>query len=529
MFRRTRWRMSALGRRSSARRRQFDPLVLVVAAVAAVVYALHGFHGTLTRDLGVYSYAGQQVADGVPPYLGILNRAGPLAHILPGVGVVIARLGGFDDVVTMRFLFMLIATACVCTIYLLGRDLFRSRSAGLVTAGALLAFYGFIEYASNGPREKTPMTLFIICALWALIHRRWFTAGLCVSLATLCLQTAFVSTFAAVVVGALLLAPGGRLRAWGRIALGGVVPVAVLGVWFALAGSLRASVDGFYVINRRYTVATPVTDDLDAVWLDLHAAYGVTLWLLLGGLAALVVYSFAAVSGRARGADPAVVVLPALTAGVLVGLAWTLKDYDAWPDLFPLLPFAAVGIGGVFSLVERRLVRHWAGVVAAGFSVIAVVLASAFSISTRDDMLETQRAAVVAVMAQLPSDATITSIEAPQPLVLTGRTNPTRYQMFRVGLQDYMEDTWPGGLDGFKSDLVARRPDLIAVGETVSRRWRASIAPEYVYIGSAPVWDWYARGSLGEAKIAALRSAAGFDPNDPLALEPSSGHGLHRR
>ena len=128
--------------------------MLLIAAVCVVVYTLRGFHGALTRDLGVYGYAGQQVADGVPPYLGILNRAGPLAHVLPGVGVMVARLGGFDDVVTMRVLFMLIATASVCVIYLLGRDLFRSKPAGLVAAGTLLAFHGFIHYASTGPREK---------------------------------------------------------------------------------------------------------------------------------------------------------------------------------------------------------------------------------------------------------------------------------------------------------------------------------------------------------------------------------------
>ena len=75
----------------SSRLRGTDPLVPLVALVSVVVYVLHGFHGTLTRDLGIYSYAGQQVADGVPPYLGVLNRAGPLAHVLPGVGAVVAR------------------------------------------------------------------------------------------------------------------------------------------------------------------------------------------------------------------------------------------------------------------------------------------------------------------------------------------------------------------------------------------------------------------------------------------------------
>ena len=88
--------------------------------VALLTYALHGFNGMLTRDLAVYSYAGQQVAEGVPPYLGILNRAGPLAHVIPGIGVGIARIGGFDDVLTMRLLFMVIATLCVCAVYVLG-------------------------------------------------------------------------------------------------------------------------------------------------------------------------------------------------------------------------------------------------------------------------------------------------------------------------------------------------------------------------------------------------------------------------
>jgi hypothetical protein len=515
--------MSARAALSPAAWRRADWLVVAVGAVSIVVYTVHGFHGTLTRDLGVYGYAGQQVADGVPPYLGILNRAGPLAHVLPGVGVLIARLGGFDDVITMRVLFMLIATACTCTVYLWGRDLFRSRSAGLVSAGTLLAFYGFIQYASNGPREKTPMTLFIIVALWAVTRRWWFTAGVGVSLATLCLQTAFPSTGAAVVVGVLLLAQGGRLRALGRIALGGLVPVVVLGVWFAVAGSLRASIVGFYTLNERYTVPNPITEKVDAAWLDMHTAYGATVWLLFAGLAAVVLRSLAAVSRRTRVADPAVPVLPALAAGVLAGLAWTLRDYDAWPDLFPVLPFAAVGIGSVFALAERHLSRRTAGAVAAVFSVAALVIALMFSVSMRDDTLDVQRHDTDAVLAQLPKDATITSIEAPQPLVLTGRTNPTRYQMFRNGLQDYMEDTWPGGLTGFKQDLVAQHPDLIAVGETVSHSWRASIEPDYVYVGSAPVWGWYARASLGEAKIAALRKAAGFDASDPLA-RPEASH-----
>ena len=31
-------------------------------------------------------------------------------------------------------------------------------------------------------------------------------------------------------------------------------------------------------------------------------------------------------------------------------LAWTLKDYDSWADLFTVLPFAAIGVGAAFAL-----------------------------------------------------------------------------------------------------------------------------------------------------------------------------------
>jgi hypothetical protein len=108
--------------------------------------------------------------------------------------------------------------------------------------------------------------------------------------------------------------------------------------------------------------------------------------------------------------------------------------------------------------------------------------------------------------------------------VLTERTNPTRWQMFSAGLQNYLEDTWPGGRDAFRRELVDQHPDLIAVGETVSRRWRREIAPDYVYVGSAPQWEWYAPTSLGRAKLADLRRVAGYDPTSRFAnLETPSG------
>src|SRR3712207_5803472 len=124
-----------------ARLSRLDPLAGLAGVVALAVFLLHRWDSVLSRDLALYSYAGQQVADGVPPYVGVLNRAGPLAHLLPAIGVLAGRTLGVDEVLSMRVFYMLVSVAAVCVTYLLGRDLFASRAAGLATAATLLSFH----------------------------------------------------------------------------------------------------------------------------------------------------------------------------------------------------------------------------------------------------------------------------------------------------------------------------------------------------------------------------------------------------
>ena len=182
----------------------------LLAAIGVLIFLLHGFGGLLTRDLALYAYGGQQFAEGVPPYVGVLNRAGPLAHMVPGFGAMIARALGTDDLITMRVLMMVLSTIAVWLTYLLGRDTFRSRLAGVAAAATLLTFQGFVTYATGGPREKTTMMLMVVCALLAVVHRRWAWAGVAVALATLTWQPAFVAGTVAAVTAVLVGLPGRR-------------------------------------------------------------------------------------------------------------------------------------------------------------------------------------------------------------------------------------------------------------------------------------------------------------------------------
>ena len=111
-------------------RARVDPAGPLLALVAGVVYALHGFGHYLSRDLALYAYAGQRVADGVAPYEGVVNRSGPLSHLVPGVGAFLGRLVGVDDLLAMRAFFLVLSMACVWLAYVMGRDLLHSRAAG---------------------------------------------------------------------------------------------------------------------------------------------------------------------------------------------------------------------------------------------------------------------------------------------------------------------------------------------------------------------------------------------------------------
>lgn len=491
---------------------RIDPLACLVGVVALVVYALHGFNGGLSRDLGIYSYGAQQVADGVPPYVGILNRAGPLAHLIPAIGVAGARAGGIDDLLGMRLLFLVLSVACVCLVYLLGRDLFDSPLAGLAAAAAFLSFYGFIEYASNGPREKTAMVLFLLCALLAMVRQRWFVAGVFVGLATLTWQPVFLVGSTAVVVAAIGSPRSGRVRALVRFVVGGLVPTAVCLAYFAVVGALGEFIDAFLLINARYAQPASATTDLAKSWSNLQHGYHVSVWVIVAGLGALAVLAVSAVRRKKRRRDPSVISVAAVGTASLVGVLWTAREFNGWPDAFMVLPLAAIGIGGVAKQLSEHLSPRAAISLTLTWTVVAVSVALTYSIAKRGHGLEGQRGSVSALLEQLPADASIMSVQAPQALVLSGKTNPTRYQMFSGPLKAYLDDTLPGGLEGFGESVGRTQPTVVAVAGGRVPSWLAdTIEREYRRAGRAPGWTWYVHRSVGPGDLSASSAASRTD------------------
>ena len=491
--------------------RRVDPLGPLFALLSVAVFRVHGYGGELTRDLALYSYSGQQVVDGVPPYVSVLNRAGPLAHLVPALGALIARVLGTDDVLTMRVVMTVLSVISVWLLYTVGRNIFHSRLAGAASAAALLVCQGFVIYATGGPREKTTMVFLVILALWAVTHRRWATAGVCVALATLTWQPAFWVGTAVAGVAMLALPRREMWRGIIRFCAAGLATTAVFLVGFALAGALDDFVQCFLVINARYTRQTELIGYLLSDPTDLWTGFGWTLWVLIAGLVASVVIAWQAFRHGDRH-DHTTMTRAGLGAGTLISVVWSLAvAFNGWADAMFVVPLASLGLGGGAHLLAQRYAAERPRLprnALVGFTVVALLLATYNSWQTSRHVFPQQRRQIEAVLAAAPAGYTIASVGAPQPLVLDRATNPNPYQMFLAGFDNYFEDNYPGGMQGISDLIASEKPTFITSDHPSWYGWMLPMLDrDYTRLGTSTDFVWYVRNDVGPAAIERLRQA----------------------
>jgi hypothetical protein len=490
--------------------RLLDPML--AGAVAFLVYGLHGFQGLLDQDLGTFLYGGQQFAHGVPPYRGIFNSVGPLGDALAGVAVWLGAVIGAGPVPSARGLYLLISVGCVALLSVLAREAFASRAAGLVAPAVFLTFKDFLDLATNGPREKTAMVLFLEAALILGLRRRWFGSGVLVAMATLTWQPVLAPAVAAVAV-MVALGSAPRLRAAALFGIGGVLATSVAAAYFLAEHALRVAVWGFVLVNVGYTDQPSVWGDFATTWRFLVTGYGGSLAPVLVGIPLLVGLGFDTLRRVAHGDETALSrdhAVLAVAAGGLVATAWTSYAINGAPDLFVMLPFAALGVAGAVVAWTERLEATAARATVASLVAAAIVAAGVVSVATRDTRLQLERQDVAAVMAAAPPGATVLSVNAPEVLVILQRRAPEPWQLENSAMGPFLDDHLPGGLTAYAARIARRRPTLIAAGRTTSTvlDWLDPVlAADYRSVGNAGPWRWYASRSLGRRELRRLEMA----------------------
>lgn len=454
------------------------PVAVLLLAVA--MYTRFGVGEELRRDESIYAYAGQQLAEGVPPYVSILDPKTPLASILAGLAVAVGRVGGADDLLAIRLLFFVVSCLTVLAVHLAAAWLFRSRAAGVVAAAVFVGFEGFAIDALGGPNAKTPGILFATAATALVVRRHWFAAGMSGALALLVWQPLAIYALIAIVAAGAMSEAGERWRNVARAVAGAALPGIVTLAYFAAAGALPELVEGAFLLPVTGTERQPTAlpEHLTHIVRSVVAGYGAGGATLLGaGLAALVVLGLARVrtlrsAGEPLAADPLLVgVLPPLAFIV----AFSLVDFQGYPDAYPLLPPAALGVGGAAALLLAAVERRWpapvAGVPVAriglGLATAALLLVTwtAYSAPRREaTALRRQERDVTAVEDLLLPGERLLALGDPAPLVLSGRRNPLRTIYLAAGVDRWVVETTPGGFEGWTAQIAATDPDAIVIG-----------------------------------------------------------------
>jgi hypothetical protein len=488
------------------RTRWLDPAL--VGLVALAVYGVHGFDADLGRDQGTFVYGGQQLAHGVPPYVGIFNSVGPVVDVVTGAGIRVGSALGLDDVRATRVTYLLVSVLAVVALSVLARDALRSRAAGLVVPALFSTFAGFLSLASDGPREKTVMVLFLELALLLMLRRRWFWAGILSAAAILTWQPVVLTAVAAA-ISAILTSNGRRPRAAAAYVAGALLPTALVTLLYLVSGHLTLAWWGFVLINIGYTTQPNIVQSWDL----LTAGYGASLVLVVVGWLLSVALGVGALTRRRRtrsahDAEIARALLVLGTGGLVAGL-WSCFAVNGAPDLFVLLPFAALGAGAALILVVRTLPIATVRRVIAAVALLAVAAAGAESVTTRSSDLVAERQTVTRVAAALPAGSTILSVNSPEVLALLERRNPYRYQLSTSATAPFMDDHLEGGLAAYADRIARLRPALIAVGHLSVDDWlRPVLRADYVRVGPGDHWVWYASTDLDPDVRRRLRQAA---------------------
>jgi hypothetical protein len=458
-------------------------LFWITLVVAMIIFCQFQFWKLPAKgDRANWDYFAQVIARGGVPYRDVVNIKSPLSAYIGAAAIVAARPFGVRDIYATRATSVLLAALTVAFTFLIAALYFDSRRIGLLAALLLLGANEFAKLNSDGIQPKTPMILFGLVSLWAVIKDRPFIAGAFGMLSALSWQPGLLF------VGAAGLAFSKYLTSWRdmkvvRLIGGAALPLAILLGYLWAAGGLK----GFYTwcIHFPFTVYGPRDQQTSQMFLDrlselLEKFYRQErVYFYLAGIGVLAVLSREAMSAARQGwsyflnnsARHQVVVAS------LVYLLFCRIDMQGEQDLIPLLPFVAIFASVLLIWSLDRMIKllarahsklEHASIGRSGFAALLMLVfflnvADAFSFKVPRKTLKAQDADAAEIMSHLGPGDEIFVHGRTEMLVLSGLTNSRKYTNLDHGKDDYLDEVEPGGFDAWFEQLKADRPKVVMI------------------------------------------------------------------
>lgn len=466
--------------------------------IAAFVYMQYGFQGTLDRDDATYTYSGQRMLAGVPPYQSITLAKGPVTPLITFLGAYVASVIGEGSLIIVRYEFWLLGCLTVVSIYLLSHSVSRSRRMAVFAALIFLGFWGFGRHVVSGPRPKAPVVLFVVLCLWLVAEKRWFWAAFfgCVGFLTwqpILVYIPFIIMFAVIQADS----PGEQWKNLRKTIAGALLPVLGVVGYFWYTDGLSEFIEYFFLFRFKYLGATAgmirpesrLIGRLRKIVISILDGYDSMAFPILLGMLMLTGMTARRVAACLRRADSVGLwwrdawskiwrlirrdpYVP-LLATFFAPLAWSLMDYQGYPDFYVFLPYVSIGFArfldaGVQSLGRRQEGKRWLEqCLVAGLCVLLIFTAYSTYYFSQETGLRQQLkwADSIAGKYLSQSEGKLWVIGLPEVLVLLETSTPSPYVFVGPGITNLIEMTWPGGFAGWIGEIEQFDPDVITWGQ----------------------------------------------------------------
>jgi hypothetical protein len=412
-------------------------------------------------DAAVFSHIGGRMLDGVVPYIGAWDHKPPGIYILSAVAQ--ASLGWLGPW-TADWLLSLGASAGLGLA--VTAVLRRLAVSGLPRAAAAVGatiFASQFLLALGGGLTEAPAALFVGFALVLAVGPasafRLAGIGALVG-AALLVSVQLVPAGAAVLLASLALRPGKSLRTSIAMAIGVVIPLALVAAWLVVIGALPAAIDAVVNYSTAYRgssgnygtiLAAPV-----AAWTMLASLFLVTPALLATlshatippaqravGIASMLWIGLSLPLFVVQGRFYAHYAIPlAVPLGILAGLGLQ-RMAESWRRSRGLGRRAMIAL----PLAATLLVSLFAGIVSGAMQLTPIQ-----DESGRMD-------AVAGRLCQLPSGTLLVWGNAPRLYDLAGRVPATRYSyLYPLTTPGYTTDAM---IEDVARELEADPPEVI--------------------------------------------------------------------
>jgi hypothetical protein len=497
-------------------------IILAFALAVAGVALAELYRPDLQRldgDDSIQIYLAQRALEGSPPYVAGLYAKTPLTPLLTAAAIGVGRVAGVSDIMSGRLLFVALGGLYVLAMGLAGTAIFGGRTwrpaaegaaaGGLAAAATLLSFRPLPVVAAKGMEPKLILAAFGTLALWLTARRRWGWAGACAALAFLAWQPAGLF-MAATALAALCQAGEPRWKAVGGAVLGMCAPLAAVGAYLAATGALgpawrqaglgaltfgQAAVEGSGLLarlssnpGRIYAATGTAFDGMRPVFL-----LGLLGWLGLAAEPLRAIWQTSAEGGLASRLWEATR-RPAQLPSMVVGggfLAFTVLDFQAGPDLLPLTPLAALGIGWwLVTLSGATALRR----LPAATMLIGVVVSAAlaglgfYQLAQRpmhNAAVQAQIQAAEQLYDMVGQDAEVQVFGCMAPLVIRSRPNATRFVHLGRKSLNLTAIELGGGVERLAAVIEERKPAAVLFdgGRYGEEPLKALIAGRYTRSG----------------------------------------------